>query len=111
MMDRLPPMLRSANMSRIWSHDTKPEMAVRKILHGMGFRYRLHRRDLPRNARCRPAAMPQWKIVVQISGCFFHGHDCPSFRMPTSNVDFWQKKIRRNRERDVSTKTALMADG
>lgn len=103
--DIMTPARRSILMSRIRGRDTKPEMAVRRMLHAMGFRYRLHRRDLPG----RPdVVLPRWRAVIQVNGCFFHGHDCPAFRLPLSNPDFWQKKIHRNRERDAATTTSLI---
>ncbi len=108
MADIMTPARRSALMSRIRGRDTKPEMAVRRMLHAMGFRYCLHRPDLPG----RPdVVLPRWQAVVQVNGCFFHGHDCPAFRLPSSNLEFWQEKIRRNRARDAATTAALVALG
>lgn len=108
MVDRLTPEQRSKLMSRIRSRDTVPEMTVRRMLHAMGFRFRLHRRDLPGTP---DVVLPRWKAVIQVSSCLFHGHNCPSFRMPASNVAFWEEKIRKNRERDAATNVALMAAG
>jgi DNA mismatch endonuclease (patch repair protein) len=108
MTDRLTPAQRSLVMSHIRSRDTKPEMAVRRMLHAMGFRYRLHRRDLPGTP---DIVLPRRKAIILVNGCFFHGHECASFRWPDSNRAFWQEKIRRNRERDAATSAALMADG
>jgi len=108
MTDILTAAQRSALMARIRGRDTKPEMVVRRMLHGLGFRYRLHRRDLPG----RPdIALPRWKAIVQVNGCLWHGHDCPAFKMPASNRAFWQGKIRRNQERDASTTASLAAAG
>ncbi len=108
MADIMTPARRSALMSRIRGRDTKPEMTVRRMLHALGFRYRLHRRDLPG----RPdVVLRRWQAVVQVNGCFFHGHDCPAFRLPSSNREFWQDKIRRNRERDAGTTASLIVLG
>lgn len=95
---------RSANMSRIRSTDTKPEMLVRKALHKLGFRFRLHVRDLPG----RPdIVLPKYRTVIQVKGCFWHGHDCPDGRLPKSNREYWVPKLTRNRERDKSNERKL----
>jgi DNA mismatch endonuclease (patch repair protein) len=81
---------RSANMSRIRSKDTKPEMLVRRALHRLGFRFRLHVRDLPG----RPdVVLAKYRTVIQVKGCFWHGHTCPDGRLPKSNLDFWIPKL------------------
>jgi DNA mismatch endonuclease (patch repair protein) len=108
MTDILTPAQRSEVMSRIRGRDTKPEMTIRRTLHGLGFRYRLHRRDLPGKP---DIVLSRWKTVVLVNGCFFHGHACPAFRLPSSNQDFWLKKIRRNQERDAVTAEALRKQG
>jgi len=108
MTDILTPAQRSEVMSRIRGRDTKPEMTVRRTLHGLGFRYRLHRRDLPGKP---DIVLTRWKTVVQVNGCFFHGHACPAFRLPSSNREFWQEKIRRNQARDEVTAEALRRQG
>ena len=108
MTDILTPAQRSEVMSRIRGRDTKPEMTVRRTLHGLGFRYRLHRRDLPGKP---DIVLTRWKTVVQVNGCFFHGHACPAFRLPSSNREFWQEKIRRNQARDEVTAEALRQQG
>ena len=97
-MDKYPPDQRSRVMRRVGSKDTKPEMVVRRLLHGAGFRFRLHRKDLPG----RPdIVLPKWKAVILVHGCFWHQHpDCPRSVRPTSNVDFWNKKLDRNVARD-----------
>lgn len=85
-------------MSRIGARDTAPEMAVRKVLHRAGYRFRLHRKDLPG----RPdLVLPKHHAVIFVHGCFWHGHEgCCDFRLPKTNVAFWQNKIGRNIERD-----------
>ena len=75
---------RSANMARIRSTDTKPEMLVRKALHKLGFRFRLHAPDLPGHP---DIVLPKYQTVIQVKGCFWHGHNCPDGRLPKSNRD------------------------
>jgi len=97
MTDVVDPATRSRMMSGIRGKNTSPEFAVRKMLHSLGFRYRLHVGALPG----RPdIVLPKYGAVVFVNGCFWHGHDCHLFRMPGSNVSFWRKKIRRNKAND-----------
>ena len=108
-MDRLTPEERSRLMSRIRSRDTKPEMAVRRLIHAMGFRYRLHRRDLP---GCPDLVFPRHRKIVLVHGCFWHSHaGCRAGRVPSSNADFWLPKLRRNTERDAANEEALRGLG
>ena len=95
---------RSANMSRIRSTDTKPEMLVRKALHKLGFRFRLHIRNLPGQP---DIVLPKHRTVIQVKGCFWHGHNCPDGRLPKSNRSYWVPKLIRNRERDRSNERKL----
>lgn len=91
-------------MAAIRAKDTKPEMIVRRGLHRLGFRYRLHDRKLPG----RPdLVFPKYRAVIFVNGCFWHGHDCKYFRMPTSSPEFWESKINGNRKRDGDTRRAL----
>lgn len=91
-------------MSGIRGKDTKPELVIRRGLHALGFRYRLHDRQLPG----RPdLVLPRWRAVIQIHGCFWHGHDCPLFRWPQTRQEFWRAKIGRNVERDREVNEAL----
>ena len=86
-------------MRSVKSKDTKPEIALRKMIHGMGYRYRLHRRDLPGVPDLTFASR---RKVVFMHGCFWHGHPCAGEpRMPKSNREYWVPKIRRNAERDA----------
>ncbi|MDH4428172.1 MAG: very short patch repair endonuclease [Acidovorax sp.] len=104
MTDIVDSATRSRMMSGIRGRDTKIELALRKALHASGLRYRLHYRKLPG----RPdMAFIGAKAAVFINGCFWHGHDCPFFRLPASNVEFWRAKIDANRSRDIATLDAL----
>lgn len=108
MADRLTQEQRRLNMSRVRATDTAPEWAVRRILHGHGFRYRLHRRDLP----SRPdVVLPRYHAAILVHGCFWHGHGCSLFRMPKTREDFWSAKIAANRVRDVASLERLQKLG
>ena len=98
MSDTVEREQRSRIMSRVGGKNTKPELHVRFLLHRMGFRFRLHRRDLPG----RPdIVLPRHRKVIFVHGCFWHGHEgCRRSARPTSNVDFWNRKLDRNIERD-----------
>jgi len=99
-MDTLTPEERSERMGRVRSKDTKPEMRVRRLAHGMGYRYRLHDRRVPGSPDMVFAGR---RKVVFVHGCFWHGHDCKLGRMPKSRVEFWSRKIEGNRDRDART--------
>ncbi|WP_299004214.1 DNA mismatch endonuclease Vsr [uncultured Caulobacter sp.] len=100
---------RSAVMARVRSKDTSPEKAVRRILTGLGARYRLHRKDLPGNP---DIVMPGRKLAIFVHGCFWHGHDCArGSRVPKANRDYWLGKVARNKARDEKAQEALRADG
>jgi DNA mismatch endonuclease (patch repair protein) len=106
-MDTLTPFERSKRMSLVRSRDTKPEMAVRRALHRLGYRFRLHRKDLPGKP---DLVFPRRKKVIFVHGCFWHGHDaagCKLARMPKSRQEFWEAKIRANSERDARSIEAL----
>jgi len=105
MADRLTPERRSRLMSRVRSKDTGPELVVRRLVHGMGCRYGLHGRDLPGTPdivlRCRG-------VVIFVHGCFWHRHrQCPKASNPSTRVEFWTEKFRRNIERDRANRLAL----
>ncbi len=100
------PERRSFNMSRIRGRDTKPEILIRQGLHARGYRFRLQGRLLPG----RPdIVLSKWRTVVLVHGCFWHGHDCPMFRLPATRPDFWRDKIDANRARDRRAADALAA--
>ena len=95
-------------MARVGSKNTKPELLIRKSLHALGFRYRLHVKDLPGKP---DLVFPRYKSVIQINGCFWHGHSCPRCRMPSSNTEYWNRKVARNMERDVANRRLLIEGG
>ena len=99
-MDNHSKEVRSYNMSRIRSINSKPEEMVRKYLFSKGLRYRKNIKTLPGKP---DIVLRKYKTVVFVNGCFWHGHEnCRYFVMPKSNTEYWEKKIRRNIERDVS---------
>lgn len=91
-------------MSRVHSRDTKPELFVRSAVHRAGFRFRLHRKDLPGSP---DLVFARYKIAVFVDGCFWHWHGCKRSRMPATNQEYWEKKIKRNVERDRANLKAL----
>ena len=109
MADTMSPEERSRRMALVRSEDTKPEMAVRRLVHGMGYRYRLHCRDLPGKP---DLVFRSRRAVVFVHGCFWHRHeDCPLARLPKSKVEFWTVKLEGNRERDARKVAALKEAG
>ncbi len=85
-------------MSNIGNKDTKPELRIRSLLHQMGYRFRLHRKDLPGKP---DIVLPKYKTVIFIHGCYWHRHTCKKGRStPTSNREFWEEKFSKNIERD-----------
>lgn len=93
------------------SKDTRPELAVRQLLHGLGYRFRVHRRDLPGKP---DLAFIGRKKAIFVNGCFWHQHldgECPISRKPESNTNFWNEKFRANRERDARNAQRLAAEG
>lgn len=104
MVDRLTPDQRRLNMSHVRAKNTVPEMTVRRLMHRLGFRYRLHRQDLPG----RPdIVLPRYRAAIFVHGCFWHGHDCSLFRMPATRTEFWASKIAANRRRDGDAVSGL----
>lgn len=111
MSDTLSPPARSERMGRVRGKDTKPELLVRRLLHGMGYRYRLHARDLPG----RPDIVFRGrKKAIFVHGCFWHRHPdpiCKLSRLPKTRLDFWFPKLEGNRQRDVTNVERLEAMG
>lgn len=109
MADTMTPEQRSRCMAAIRGKDTKPEMTVRRYLFSRGLRYRVQVRKLPGNP---DIVLPKYKTVIFVDGCFWHGHEgCKYFRMPKSNVEFWENKINRNIARDIRNRGELTALG
>lgn len=108
MTDVLTREQRHRNMSHIRSRDTTPEMIIRRGLHARGFRFRLQDRRLPG----RPdLVLKRYQAVIFVHGCFWHGHDCPIFRLPETRRDYWVGKINSNRNRDIRVMEALLKSG
>jgi len=99
---------RSRMMAGIRGTNTKPEFVVRKIVHSLGYRFRLHDTRLPGKP---DLVLARHAAVVFVHGCFWHGHECSLFKWPSTRQAFWQGKITGNRERDVQTLRALRKDG
>lgn len=97
MADVHDPATRSRNMGKIGAKDTKIELILRSELFAKGFRYRLHRRDLPGTP---DLVFPKYNAVVHVNGCFWHGHECASFRWPSTDPETWRRKIEGNIDRD-----------
>lgn len=95
-------------MSGIRGRNTKPEILVRSLLHREGFRFRLHVRELPGKP---DIVLPKYRAAIFVHGCFWHGHDCPLYRLPGTRPDFWRNKIDRNRASDRRARDALLAAG
>lgn len=108
MPDIVDAETRSRMMSGIRSKNTKPELLIRKGLHARGFRYRLHATTV----QGKPdLVLPKWKAVIFINGCFWHGHNCHLFKMPSTRTEFWEAKINQNRDRDIKSSAAVRESG
>lgn len=108
-MDRVSKEVRSRNMSRVRSRDTKPEVKIRSLLHRLGFRFRLCDKSLPGKP---DIVLKKHKTVIFVNGCFWHHHkNCPRSKLPETNKEFWEKKIRSNVERDRKNKQELAEQG
>ena len=106
--DIVSPAVRSRMMAGIRGKNTKPELLLRSKLHRLGFRFRLHRQDLPG----RPdLVFPKRGAAIFVHGCFWHGHDCHLFRLPKSRTEFWKEKIAGNVARDQRQIAALKEAG
>lgn len=109
MTDRISREHRSWNMSRIRSQDTSPEIAVRALLHRLGYRFRLHRKDLPGSP---DIVLPRFRVAIFVHGCFWHRHQgCEFAYRPKTRIEFWEKKFVTNVKRDSLALEALNAAG
>lgn len=109
MVDVLTPGQRRLNMSRIRGRDTKPEMTVRRLVHSLGFRYRIHVRTLPGSP---DLVFPALRKVILVHGCFWHRHECRLGQpMPKTRTAFWRKKLLRNVVRDKKTQQEIRMAG
>lgn len=108
-MDKLSEQLRTNLMRRIRSKDTSPEIKIRKLIHSMGYRYRLHAKELP--GKPDIAFRPKNKVIF-VHGCFWHQHKgCKDNHIPKSNVDYWAPKLEKTIKRDAMNKRKLKRDG
>lgn len=108
-MDRLTKEQRHRCMSAKRDKNTKPEIVVRKFLFGRGFRYRLNYPRLPGHP---DIVLRKYRTAIFVNGCFWHGHDnCKYYRLPKTNVDFWRKKVERNKKRDIEEQRQLASMG
>ena len=109
MVDTIDPARRSENMRRIKGFDTKPEMRLRRLVYSLGFRYRLHRKDLPGHP---DLVFTSKRKVIFVHGCFWHQHgSCVDGRIPRSRTEYWTPKLRRNVERDQAALLTLSEMG
>lgn len=95
-------------MSGIRGKDTRPELRLRSLLHRAGYRFKLHDRSLPGTPDIK---LTRYKAVIQVQGCFWHGHHCHLFKLPSSNSSFWREKIASNQARDQSNAARLQEQG
>ena len=108
-MDTLSPAARSAHMSRVRAKDTGPEMVVRRLIHSLGYRYRLHDRRIP---GCPDLVFKSRRKAIFIHGCFWHRHICANGqRVPKSRISFWRAKLGGNKERDQRIVAKLRRSG
>ena len=108
MADTISQAQRSRVMAKVRSKNTRPEIRARRAIHASGFRFRLHPKSLP---GVPDIVLRRYQTVVFINGCFWHWHGCKASRMPSSNTDYWNAKIKRNVERDKVNTAALLAGG
>jgi DNA mismatch endonuclease (patch repair protein) len=106
--DIVDPETRSRMMANIKGKNTKPEMAIRSILHRMGYRFRLHRKDLPGKP---DIVLPKHHAAVFVNGCFWHGHFCSLFKWPKTREQFWRNKILTTKQRDSRNIETLLSEG
>lgn len=108
MADNVTRQKRSEMMSGIRGTDTKPELIIRSALHRLGYRFKLHDRTLPGSP---DLVLPKYNSIIQIHGCFWHGHDCHLFKWPSTRAEFWRQKIIDNRQRDKKNLSILKDKG
>lgn len=108
MTDKLLPERRRYLMQQVKNKDTKPERTVRSLLHNLGYRFRLHRKDLPGTP---DIVFPGRRLALFVHGCFWHGHGCRIGQLPKSRLDYWHPKIEANRARDQRKEAALIEKG
>lgn len=108
MADRWTKDTRSRLMSRVKNKNTRPELLVRSLLHRIGYRFRLHRRDLPGSP---DIVLPKHRKAIFVHGCFWHGHDCPKGKRPKTNREFWEAKLDLNIDRDRQNLEDLKRNG
>lgn len=108
MADVHSPDIRSKNMRAIRSKNTKPEILVRRALHAAGFRYRLHVPGMPGKP---DIVFSKFHAVILIHGCFWHGHDCKFFKLPSTRTEFWRAKIEKNKINDAKAFEELVSSG
>lgn len=108
MIDNVSKEKRSEIMKRIRSKDTIPELIVRKLVHSLGYRYRLHDKKLPGKP---DLVFSRWKKVIFVHGCFWHNHNCKQGKLPKSNLDYWLPKLKENRRRDARNQKLIISAG
>jgi len=108
MPDTVSKSERSRIMATVKSKDTTPELLVRRLVHSLGYRYRLHVRSLPGTP---DLVFPRLRKIINVNGCFWHMHGCPRCRVPSSRRDYWIAKMRRNAARDKRTERELRQSG
>ena len=107
-MDTRTAKKRHEIMAAVHSKNTGPEIAIRKLLHLLGYRFRLHNKSL---AGCPDIVFPIRQKVIFVHGCFWHGHNCEKGRLPKSRLDYWKPKITTNKKRDRRNKARLKREG
>lgn len=107
-MDKVSRAQRSRNMAAVRTKDTEAELFVRRLLHSEGFRFRIHRKDLPGTP---DIVLPKYRATIFVHGCFWHAHGCSRGNAPSSNVNFWKRKREANVNRDRRQIEALTSLG
>lgn len=108
-MDKINPEKRSWVMAQVRGFNTKPEKIIRSLLHRLGYRFRIHRKDLPGKP---DIVLPKFRTVIFVHGCFWHSHPgCKRARIPENNEDYWLQKLNKNKIRDVQNKILLENNG